>query len=162
MGMGFYHALSLMERSVCRAGQGYLVARLHGGRPVLLAERLCDFLSYHASLRNQSPPSVDKFCRNRLSRIYPLHIMLLSALLLRAEGRPGLRYAPDQPGIRVVVVRGGPAPVGAAAPWRGYAIAEVFPPAPAGPGAVLAACGATGAGKSSLNHFRSYKEKRPR
>lgn len=78
----FYHTLWLMDDSVSGpvrkvVAHGYLAVDLF-----FLLSGFVIFLSYHATLTDTSAQSVGKFYWNRLTRIYPLHIVMLGAYLM--------------------------------------------------------------------------------
>jgi peptidoglycan/LPS O-acetylase OafA/YrhL len=77
----FYHSLALMAPSVQGPikdflARGYLAVDLF-----FLLSGFVIFLSYHASLANNFQQSIGKFYWNRLTRIYPLHFLMLMAYL---------------------------------------------------------------------------------
>ena len=78
----FYHSLALMGNSLPSSianviAHGYLAVDLF-----FLLSGFVIFLSYHASLKNNFPNSIGKFYWNRLSRIYPLHLVMLCGYLM--------------------------------------------------------------------------------
>ncbi len=77
-----YHSLGLMGDAVSGPlrnilAHGYLAVDLF-----FLLSGFVIFLSYHASLADTSPQNIGKFYWNRLTRIYPLHIVMLVAYLM--------------------------------------------------------------------------------
>jgi peptidoglycan/LPS O-acetylase OafA/YrhL len=77
----FYHSLHLMNDSVPLAVKHVI---LHGYLAVdlfFLLSGFVIFLSYHATLSGNFPHSIGKFYWNRLSRIYPLHLVMLCTYL---------------------------------------------------------------------------------
>lgn len=78
----FYHSLGLMGNSMPGPvanilARGYLAVDLF-----FLLSGFVIFLSYHAPLADTSAQNIGKFYWNRLTRIYPLHIVMLGAYLV--------------------------------------------------------------------------------
>jgi peptidoglycan/LPS O-acetylase OafA/YrhL len=78
----FFHSLALMKDSLpgpvaAFIAHGYLAVDLF-----FLLSGFVMFLSYHASLAKNFPHSVGRFYWNRLTRIYPLHAVMLGGYLL--------------------------------------------------------------------------------
>lgn len=78
----FYHSLGLMSNAVPGTvkniiAHGYLAVDLF-----FLLSGFVIFLGYHASLTTRFPHSVGKFYWKRLSRIYPLHFVMLGGYLM--------------------------------------------------------------------------------
>lgn len=77
-----FHSLALLGDSIPQQLVGFL---RHGYLAVdlfFLLSGFVIFLSYHAALKDNSARSFGKFYWNRLSRIYPLHFVMLGAYLL--------------------------------------------------------------------------------
>ena len=78
----FFHSLALLGNSIPLPlahliAHGYLAVDLF-----FLLSGFVIFLSYHASLAKNFPHSVGRFYWNRLSRIYPLHAVMLGGYLM--------------------------------------------------------------------------------
>jgi peptidoglycan/LPS O-acetylase OafA/YrhL len=77
----FFHSLALVGHSIPQAlahliAHGYLAVDLF-----FLLSGFVIFLSYHTSLAKNFPHGIGRFYWNRLSRIYPLHAVMLSGYL---------------------------------------------------------------------------------